>query len=107
MRAGHPPPLLKSSADGSISRLEAVASCPLGIQADERFEEAMIRICPGDAVLFYTDGITEAQSSSNQMFTEERLQSVFGKCRGGPTGIVDRLENVISSYREGRAPRDD
>jgi sigma-B regulation protein RsbU (phosphoserine phosphatase) len=105
--AGHPPPLVRASVDGSVSRLDAVASCPLGIDADGTLAEAAVRIRPGDTLLLYTDGITEARDLSNEMFSEDRLQAALHECSKRPTSLIEHLESVVGAFRQGRSPMDD
>ena len=62
-KAGHPPPLLRRAADGSIGALDAVGSCPLGIDGSETFQEAAVQLERDDALLLYTDGITECRAT--------------------------------------------
>lgn len=103
--AGHPPPLLKAS--GGVSRLDTVASCPLGIVEEEVWADATVRIQPGDTLLLYTDGITEARDPDNDMFSEERLQFALKKCGGSPAAVIECLENQVAAYRQGRPAQDD
>jgi sigma-B regulation protein RsbU (phosphoserine phosphatase) len=48
----------------------------LGIFENIELEERTIQVAPGDLLLFYTDGVTEARDIGNQMFEEERLRDV-------------------------------
>jgi sigma-B regulation protein RsbU (phosphoserine phosphatase) len=105
--AGHPPPLVRGSVNGAVSRLDGAASYPLGIDARNRFPEASVHLQPGDTILLYTDGITDARNPSHEMFSEEQLQSAFGGCRQRPDGMIERLTKRIRRHREGRAPTDD
>jgi sigma-B regulation protein RsbU (phosphoserine phosphatase) len=105
--AGHPPPLVKTSADGAVSRLDEVASCPLGVEVRESWAEATVHIRPNDTVLLYTDGITEARDWGNEMFSESRLALAFANCRDTPADLVERLERLVSAHRQGRPPMDD
>jgi serine phosphatase RsbU (regulator of sigma subunit) len=52
--------LARNTADGAVARFDAVGRCPLGIDADQEFDEAVIAMRPGETVLLYTGGITEA-----------------------------------------------
>jgi sigma-B regulation protein RsbU (phosphoserine phosphatase) len=109
-RAGHAPPLVKTYVDGSVYRLDSVASIPLGIDESERFEEGATYFLPGDTVLFYTDGITEARDRRNELFSEDRLERAFGEYTEhweGPARLIQQLEKLIDAYRAGRAPTDD
>lgn len=71
--AGHNPPLLVR--DGKISILD-VGGCPIGLFTEWKFQEETITVIKGDLIVIYTDGITEAQSTSQNEFGEERLQQV-------------------------------
>jgi sigma-B regulation protein RsbU (phosphoserine phosphatase) len=105
--AGHPPPLAKASVDGIVSRLDAVASYPLGIDAGNTFAEASIRIRPCDTILLYTDGITEVRNSGGEMLSEERLELALGESRQRPEGLIAHLQKLVSTHREGGPPTDD
>ena len=77
--AGHNPPYLLQK--GRLSQLCA-GGVPLGLIADARYEEATVSLDAGDLFAIYTDGITEAQSLSGEMFGEERLERVILGCAG-------------------------
>ena len=105
--AGHPPPLLKVDADGSVSRMDAVANYPIGIDASEAFDEAKVYIFPGDTLLLYTDGITEDRNSEDEMFSEERLRLIIGKSDRRPAELVQHIERTLVAFRQGREQQDD
>ena len=69
--AGHNPPLLLK-ADGSVERL-GEGGMVMGVFPDAAFKQAEVVIVPGDRLLFYTDGITEAPSPEGEEYGEERL----------------------------------
>jgi sigma-B regulation protein RsbU (phosphoserine phosphatase) len=69
--AGHNPPFLQR-ADGRIEVLH-LGGLLLGVFDDPRLEEGMVTLEPGDRLLCYTDGVTEARSPSGEFFDEERL----------------------------------
>lgn len=105
--AGHPRPLLRRSADGSIFALDAVASYPLGIDESETFKEAIVPLEPGDIVLLYTDGITEARGATEDRFEQDRLKRVL--CDGGdrPAELIDRLRKAVRAHEQGQTAYDD
>ena len=89
--AGHNPPRLKRCSDGSLVSLDGVSGLPLGIFADEVYEETTYSLLPGDQVVFYTDGITEPENAYGEMFGEERLIDVLVKYQSaGAAEIVSR-----------------
>jgi FixJ family two-component response regulator len=69
--AGHCPPMLMR-ADGAVLRLDA-GGLMLGPFPDLPFEQGEIQLQPGDRLLLFTDGITEANDDCNQEFDEARL----------------------------------
>src|SRR6185312_12943463 len=58
--AGHNPPRLKRCEDGSVISLDGAGDLPLGLYPGQDFKEARLALRPGDQIVFYTDGITEA-----------------------------------------------
>jgi sigma-B regulation protein RsbU (phosphoserine phosphatase) len=71
--AGHNPPLLLRR-DGDIERLSE-GGMVMGVFADAVFKQAELPLQPGDRLLFYTDGITEAPNVDGEEFGEERLEA--------------------------------
>jgi sigma-B regulation protein RsbU (phosphoserine phosphatase) len=68
---GHLPPLLRR-ASGGWERLEATGSV-LGILKGARYEQRSVVLEPGDILVLYTDGITEAEEPSGNYFEEQNL----------------------------------
>ena len=69
--AGHCPPIL-IRADATVMQLAATGTV-LGVHEDFTYGEQQLVIHPGDSLLLYTDGITEAENANGEMFGEERL----------------------------------
>ena len=88
--AGHNPPLLVR-ADGSVERL-AEGGMVMGVFADVAFKQAEVRIAPGDRLVFYTDGITEAPDPSGEEFGEDRLAAAV---RSAPHSSADALKDHV------------
>ncbi|HET7226770.1 MAG TPA: SpoIIE family protein phosphatase [Candidatus Eisenbacteria bacterium] len=70
--AGHNPPLLRR-ADGSLEALEE-GGMALGVLPDARYEERPLALRPGDVLVMFTDGVSEAQAPSGELFGERRLE---------------------------------
>jgi len=87
--AGHNPPLLLRR-DGEILRL-GEGGMVMGVFADAAFSQAELSLQPGDRLLFYTDGITEAPNADGEEFGEERLEAAG---RTAP----DRSAEAIKDY---------
>jgi serine phosphatase RsbU (regulator of sigma subunit) len=105
--AGHNPPyLLRAGDDGAVEKL-GITGLPLGILAEEAWEEATIEVAPGDLLSLYSDGVPEAQNAAGGFLGEERLLGVLRRNRGRPAGDVQ--EAVLAEVRAfvGDAPRFD
>ena len=76
--AGHPPPRIVG-ADGSVSGLD-VHGLVLGIEPGQRYEEVRTKLGLGDAVVLYTDGVTEARRE-NELYGVERLHRILAERR--------------------------
>jgi sigma-B regulation protein RsbU (phosphoserine phosphatase) len=74
--AGHNRPLWRRAATGEWQEL-AARGIILGMVEEIDLEERQITLTPGDLVVFYTDGVTEASDADGQMFGETRLQEVL------------------------------
>lgn len=105
--AGHNPPRLKRCDDGSMASLDGVGSFPLGITAEVSYEEARLQLRAGDQIIFYTDGITEAQNAEGEMFGEARLDEVLGACRPGAQQLIDAVLESVAEFSNGRPADDD
>ncbi len=104
-RAGHPPPLLVR-VDGTVEEI----SCPgraLGVFPDAELDDTRMRLMPGETIVFYTDGVTEARDPDGGFFGEERLHRFVGAHAGEHAADLARaLKNAVLEFQEGY-PRDD
>ncbi len=73
---GHNPPLVVH-ADGASTELPLTDGLALGLMPDIDYREGIVVLAPGDAVVFYTDGVTEAENDKRELFGIERLRHVF------------------------------
>jgi sigma-B regulation protein RsbU (phosphoserine phosphatase) len=106
--AGHPPPLLRRAEDGTVLALDGVRSYPLGIDENEAFDERTVELFRGDAVVLYTDGITEIRNSAGEMFSQARLMRAFGEGGNRPEELIQRLRAAARAHQaNGRAAADD
>lgn len=103
--AGHVPPLRVPASGDDVEELKETGF-PLGMWADERYSEGRTTLDPGDVVLFYTDGVSEARRGG-QAFGYHRLQSAAIRLRPRRAQeIADRIYRRLVSFCEG-PPRDD
>jgi sigma-B regulation protein RsbU (phosphoserine phosphatase) len=94
--AGHNAPLW-IRADGQIERLTRTGIA-LGIIEAEQISERTIRVGPGESVLMYTDGITEAFSPSSDMFGESGLIDVIQSDPGQDAASM--LDSILSNVKD-------
>jgi sigma-B regulation protein RsbU (phosphoserine phosphatase) len=105
--AGHNPPRLKHCAQGTITALDGARSLPLGVSAKIANEDAVVQLQPGDQIVFYTDGITEATDSSGRQFGVDRLDAVLTDCRDDAGQITDAILQAVDQFSGGQPALDD
>ena len=104
--AGHNPGLLVR-ADGTVQKLEA-NGLPLGLFPVVEYEKVEITLGPGDLVLLYTDGITEAANPKGDEFGLDRLQAVVGKYSQEPlVALAVAIETAVEVFVDGTPFGDD
>jgi sigma-B regulation protein RsbU (phosphoserine phosphatase) len=105
--AGHNPPRWKRCQDGTISSLDSVSGLPLGLFPDQRYEENVESLIPGDQIIFYTDGITEATNPAGTMFGLDRLDVVLENCHLTAEGLIDEVLDALNAFTLDAPPADD
>ena len=80
---------------------------PLGIVEDAAWEQGSVHLATGDALVLYTDGVTDAQKADGDPFGRERLREVVQDCRGGDAGEVEAAVLGAIHHFVGDAPRFD
>jgi len=106
--AGHNPPLVLSAGDPGPVRKLRRTGIPLGIFEGETWEQGAVRLAPGDVLLLYTDGVTDAENGDGEFFGEERLLEVAKtNCRDNSAqGLQDAVLAAVHGY-VGDAPQFD
>jgi serine phosphatase RsbU (regulator of sigma subunit) len=102
--AGHNPPLWVH--DGSVERLTRTGMA-LGVDKDININQLMVPLAPGDKILFYTDGVTEAFSEDGNLFGEERLHEVIKNTDTSAAGLLDVINNALDGFMGDLSPADD
>jgi sigma-B regulation protein RsbU (phosphoserine phosphatase) len=98
--AAHNPPLWWHAATKSISRLDTLGML-IGLDANSQYENAQVQLQPGDIVIYYTDGLTDAAAASGDRFDEENFIAAFtAACRycSNPQEIVDYLFDQVLKF---------
>lgn len=107
VRAGHTLPLLM---DGREVRTVDAQGPLIGIAPDPRLPVHRLRLEPGESLLLYTDGITEARNASRDQFGDERLVHALGsRLRGAHTAqdVIDTLTDAVRAFTGGKDIDDD
>ena len=100
---GHPLPLLLR-ADGTVQAIGAPGTL-LGVLPDPSFEDRSLALAPGDALVFYTDGVIEGRGA-NGALDEEGLAELVARVRGGRRGRDRSADRGCGGVRPGgRAAR--
>ncbi len=105
--AGHNPPRLKRSCGGPNGIIDAAPALPLGIDEDEPYTDATQRLRPGDTLVLYTDGITEARDPNNELFGTDRLDDVLAGCNDSAQTLVDCTMAAVEQFTQNGPVQDD
>jgi sigma-B regulation protein RsbU (phosphoserine phosphatase) len=105
--AGHNPPRWKRCSDGTLGSLDGVSGLPLGIAAEETYDECVRLLRPGDQIVFYTDGITEAHNPAGEMFGLARLDGVLEQCTEVAADLLNAVLQAVEQFTLGRPADDD
>jgi serine phosphatase RsbU (regulator of sigma subunit) len=101
--AGHLQPLwIVESGIGNCPQINGIS---LGITPDVRYEKKEILLSPGESILFFSDGVIEAQNENNELFGNERLVDFIKDAKGPPWG--KGLLDFISNWRGNASASDD
>lgn len=105
--AGHNPPRLKRCADGTLDSLNGASALPLGIAPEMTYSEQTYRLAPGDQLVLYTDGITEAQNEHGELFGLSRLDKVLEDCAADASDLLESVLAALKEFTGGEAIHDD
>jgi sigma-B regulation protein RsbU (phosphoserine phosphatase) len=99
--AGHCPPYLVGSQRDAQKLIRT--GMPLGIIQDGSWEQHTVQLDPGDVLVLYSDGITEAQDASGTLYGEERLlASVQANLGSGAQDIQDAIIRDVDQFAGGK-----
>ncbi|MBO3459057.1 PP2C family protein-serine/threonine phosphatase [Aetokthonos hydrillicola Thurmond2011] len=98
--AAHNPPMWWHAATKTLTRLDTIGML-IGLDINSQYEDAQAKLEPGDTILYYTDGLTDAAAASGDRFDEENLILTFSAaCRycSGPQEILDYLFDQVQQF---------
>lgn len=104
---GHNYPLLYEIATGQVRPLRA-QGIVLGIVPQPQFEQHSLTMAPGDVLLLYTDGVTEAMNLERELFGDERLAAVLrAHHHRSPQEIIGAVLTAVTAFAGGQSQADD
>ncbi len=105
--AGHNPVLLYRAASGEIEWLKT-PGVGLGLSRRSRYAQAECVLAPGDVLVLYTDGVTEARNSQDDEFGEDRLVEAVRRCSNATAAaLLDEILRETEAFAAGAAQFDD
>ncbi|MFW6143128.1 MAG: PP2C family protein-serine/threonine phosphatase [Desulfovermiculus sp.] len=105
--AGHSPPLVLSPGQDP-QWLDLPPGLVLGGMEDMVFQTRTRMMLPGEKLLAYTDGVTEAMNPGRELYSEQRLESeVRGLAAAGPEDMVSGILQSVHAFASGADQSDD
>ena len=106
VNAGHNPPVFIRGNDTAITLLKA-EGIALGVLEEIQLETIKIPLTKGDLLVLYTDGVTEAENISNELYGEDRLEGLMNTIRS--TTSAEIIASIVEDIRRfaGDAPQSD
>ncbi len=106
--AGHNPPIFLMKKDASISSLPLTNDLVLGAMPTIKYHEKMIQLAPGDSLFLYTDGVTEARNSKNELFGDKRLEEICSRSiDASPCELIAQITHEVTEFEKGKEQSDD
>lgn len=105
--AGHAPPYV-ARAGGEVEAVTGARSLGLCLKSDFEFTALKVELNPGDHLVLYTDGVTEASDASRRFFEDERLVACLERTNGeGPAEVIRDVLRAVEEFSDGAPAADD
>jgi len=106
VNAGHVPPLLRRKS-GALEGLGS-ANFPVGMFPEAEYQSARVNLDPGDFLVIYTDGVSEANNVHNELFEEERLRQILERfCGQTVEELAQAIRDGVKAFTQGAPQSDD
>jgi sigma-B regulation protein RsbU (phosphoserine phosphatase) len=104
--AGHNPPFIKH-AGNEIDRIDQRHGPVAGAVEGLVYTEGSLFLSEGDTLLLYTDGVTEAINSANELYNEQRLIDILGLNHNSPMDLNSQILKDVLKFEDGTEQTDD
>jgi phosphoserine phosphatase RsbU/P len=106
VNAGHVPPLLRRK-NGALEGLGS-ANFPVGMFTEAEYQSSRVNLEPGDFLVIYTDGVSEACNVQNDLFEEARLRKIVEAFEGDDVAeLAEAIREGVRTFTQGAAQSDD
>jgi serine phosphatase RsbU (regulator of sigma subunit) len=107
VNAGHNPPILISNQKGKgVDRLQSTGMA-LGVMGEMIWKQKVTRLLPGDLLVMYTDGVTDAQDPHGQFYGEQRLLQVIRRCNCSAQETLEIILEDVDHFTGSTPQADD
>ena len=94
--AGHPPPFLRE-ASGQVKKI-AGRGIALGVSLEAQYEDIALTLAPGDSLVAFTDGVTDASSPSNKAYELTQLKTAIGSAPAHAEDLLNHLQSTLIDW---------
>lgn len=107
--AGHPSPLLLRQATGILEDAapQKIVGPPLGILEGLKYETQVTKLEPGDSVVLFSDGITDALNVDGRQFGLAALRALLAQGNAAPNELGERILQAVAKHASGCGQQDD
>jgi phosphoserine phosphatase RsbU/P len=97
--AGHEPPFIVRQS-GAVLKVDKVGGVVLGFMPGQEFSTGAMQLNPGDTLVLYTDGVTEAMNVDHELFGAEAIEKTLSRAGQGTSsrGIVNALLDDVGNF---------
>ena len=107
VNGGHMSPAIRH-ADGTVEEFDNdTIGVPIGVMEGFPFESVERELAPGETVVIYTDGVSEAMNYESELYTVERLLEFVAKSPGKPSELGPLIREDVKKHANGRPQNDD
>jgi serine phosphatase RsbU (regulator of sigma subunit)/pSer/pThr/pTyr-binding forkhead associated (FHA) protein len=109
INAGHPSPLVYRAATGEMEEAtpNEKTGLPIGVLDGQEYDTCQVTLNPGDAVVTFSDGVTDAMDVNNNQFHVKGIYDAVRGKRYAPRALGEQIVKVVTQHAAGRSQHDD